>query len=88
MMTNMAVASFNDSANFGPASSTITESNGRVFLLGGDALLEITQFSCNNVDMAATMLWAVTAGVQASLRIRSPVLNGVPMQDIHQLPGW
>lgn len=87
MLTNMAIATFADTPRFGPLSFNLNQSNGRVFLLGGDALFEVTQFSCNNVANASSMLWAASASAQASLRIRSPILNGMPRDDIHAIVG-
>ncbi len=82
MLTNFYVASFADVPRFGPAASTLTSSNGRVFLFGGEVLVEVSQFGCNNVANASAMLYGATKGTQYSLRMRGVILNGQPIDDI------
>lgn len=38
LVSNMVVASFNNSVRFGQASSQLTQSNGRAFIFEGDAV--------------------------------------------------
>eukprot|EP00756_Hemistasia_phaeocysticola_P046392 Hpha_TRINITY_DN20168_c0_g1::TRINITY_DN20168_c0_g1_i1::g.82494::m.82494 len=48
-INNLAVASFADSARFGPAAASMSTSNGRVFLISGDAMIETQLFVSSNM---------------------------------------
>eukprot|EP00729_Bicosta_minor_P010207 gene10207-30071_t len=82
MFSNMVVASFTDAANFGNVSSTLTTSNGRAFAIGGDGLIEVSQFAMNNERNAGTHLWAASASSKLSLRIRGGIYNYTPDEDV------
>eukprot|EP00038_Savillea_parva_P008071 m.174513 g.174513 ORF g.174513 m.174513 type:complete len:589 (-) comp13840_c0_seq1:78-1844(-) len=82
MLSHMVVASFADSGNFGAASCTLSGSNGRVFAMRGDALIEVFGFSMNNVAKGASMLWAAGANATSfSIRARGVILNDAPAPD-------
>lgn len=55
-------------------------SNGRAFVLRGDALVEVSQFSMNNVP--PEYLWACAANASVSLRIRGVILANTPVDDV------
>jgi hypothetical protein len=64
-------AQFNDSHNFGGASSMLSQSNGRALLIEGDAgSLEISGLAMNNERDAATNLWAAGASSRSTVRTR------------------
>eukprot|EP00035_Acanthoeca_spectabilis_P007460 m.136828 g.136828 ORF g.136828 m.136828 type:complete len:538 (+) comp13964_c0_seq1:53-1666(+) len=83
MLTNMVVASFDDDGNFGRAGCEMSTSNGRVFEIRGDILIEGFGFSVNNIADAASMLWAGDADASFSLRLRGVILNNEPAEDIN-----
>eukprot|EP00041_Stephanoeca_diplocostata_P016311 m.320715 g.320715 ORF g.320715 m.320715 type:complete len:518 (-) comp20325_c0_seq8:296-1849(-) len=80
MLSNFAVASFADTHNFGPIAMQVSTSNGRAFALRGDALLEVSQFSMNNVP--PEYLWACAANASLSLRMRGVILSNTPVGDV------
>jgi hypothetical protein len=82
MLSQFVVASFDNSALFGAASATLTTSNGRVFIVRGDILVEGFGLSVNNVPTASNMLWASGANASLSIRIRGVILNNAPTNDI------
>lgn len=73
---------FSTKANFGNVSSTLTTSNGRAFAIGGDGLIEVSQFAMNNERNAGTHLWAASASSKLSLRIRGGIYNYTPDEDV------
>ena len=76
------VASFNDSHNFYPASSSLRESNGRALLVVGDAgNLDISGLAMNNKRDAATNLWAAAPRSQSTIRVRGATLNYAMVDD-------
>ena len=76
LLSNLVVASFTDMHNFGIASSGLQHSNGRAFVVGGDAgLVEVTGFGMNNERNGDTHLWSCRVGSQVALRVRSAVIN-------------
>ena len=76
MFSNLLVASFNDTRNYGRAGSMLGQSNGRAFLFEGDGgSVVIDGFAMNNERDADSNLWAAREGSQTTMLVRSPVLN-------------
>ena len=75
ILSSLVVASFNDSANFGPAGAMLGQSNGRAFLIGGDGLVDVRGFAMNNERDGDTHMWARTSASVGRLRMTSVVLN-------------
>jgi len=80
--SNMIVASFNDDKNFGNASSTLGNSNGRAFTIAGDGLFEVGRFAMNNERNGDTHLWAAANRSRFSLRMSSVILNYIPTDNV------
>jgi hypothetical protein len=80
MMTNTVVASFRN-AIFGPASTDCTGANGRVFLVDGDIMLELTGFQIN-APYHEGLIWAAGVNVKRSLiRLRGYIRQFEPQDD-------
>jgi len=75
MATNLLVASFSDSARFGKLSAQTDQANGRVFLVDGDILMELTNVQINP-PYREDLLWAVGPHAQVySLRVRGLIFR-------------
>ena len=82
MLSSVLVASFDDSHNFGEASSSLGGSNGRAFILLGDGLFDCRGFAMNNERNGDTHLWARAYASAAQLRISSVVLDYAFAHDV------
>ena len=82
MLSNFVIASFDDHKNFGHASHSLGESNGRAFILRGDGIFDVRGFAMNNERNGDTHLWVKTETSLAKVRIASPVINYDFVEDI------
>lgn len=87
-VSNMVVASFNDSTRFSDAGSELGQSNGRVFLSLGSVNLVISNLAVNPIGgsshSALDCLWAVqkSVGSKMYLRANQVTLDWYPADDI------
>lgn len=81
LLSNVSVGSFHDPERFAEAASDSRRAGGRVFLIDGDATIEVSNILINApYDEAATVALGASA-TRASLRMRGLVRTGQPQKD-------
>ena len=75
LITNLVVASFNNSVRFGSiASSSLQQSNGRAFVFEGDAgMLEVDGLALPLISSGN--LWAAAEASRTTMRVRGAVMD-------------
>lgn len=82
LMSNVSVGSFHVPDRFAGAAAGAEQARGRVFLIDGDATIEIHNMQINAPYREETT-WAAGCGTEhVSLRIRGLVRTGVPVADL------
>ncbi|MFQ5810107.1 MAG: glycosyl hydrolase family 28-related protein, partial [Armatimonadota bacterium] len=82
MCSNTVIASFSDRDRFASASAAAHQANGRVFLLDGDILMELSNFQAN-APYSDDRIWARGANAKDfHIRAHGFVVNSQPKPDL------
>ncbi len=82
LVSNLAVSSFQDTNRFASAAASAFAANGRVFLVGGDITMEVSNFFMNPPYGDSLLIAAGAASKNVSIRIRGFVNAGRPDADV------
>ncbi|MBM3494277.1 MAG: hypothetical protein FJX72_08155 [Armatimonadetes bacterium] len=88
MISNLSVGSFSDPDRFARAAADARQCGGRVFMIGGDVAIEVTNAQINSPYTDETTWIASPQAARASLRIRGLVRTGAPMPDLDVRYGY
>ncbi len=80
-LSNLSVGSFTDTERFADGAGDAARANGRVFLIGGDIAIEVTNVQINSPYTEAMTVALGPATSRASLRMRGVVRTGVAQKD-------